>query len=243
MSKILKFIVLPFLILIAFYFSLYFVYPQIPTAITFKILASNRLNDSVNISPRKHQVGNVASKQGKRYEFDGISIVTDWKEKDILDGKYSKLIKFSNDEVLVLNGREMGINLYSNLKQEMLKKSSVKNVETYFSNSNIRNDKDIYEKMLSITNDDISVTKSMDELTLNMILLMLKKSVLLDADEILKYNIGNNTFYQYSPLNNNTVYEIVFFDSLNKQRSINIHKKNITQQEIESIVKTIEYTY
>lgn len=238
----LKFIVLPIVILIASYFFLYIVYPQIPTAITFNLLFSNKLNDSVNITPRNHQVSNIPTKKGKRYEYKGISVVTDWEEKNILDGEYSKLIQFSNDEVLILNGKEMSINLYSNLKQEMQNKSNVTNIETYFSNSGIRNNKDIYEKMLSITKDDISIKKSMDELTLNMILLTLKGGILLDTDEVLKYNFDNNTFYQFSPLGNNTVHEIVFFDDLGNQHSITIRKENISQQEIESIVKTIEYT-
>jgi hypothetical protein len=200
------------------------------------------LNDSVNVTPKNHQVSNIATKQGKRYEYKGISVITDWEEKNILDGEYSKLIQFSNDEVLILNGKEMNINLYSNLKQEMQNKSNVADIETYFSNSGIRNNKDIYEKMLSITRDDISIKKSMDELTLNMMLLTLKGGILLDTDEVLKYNFDNNTFYQFSPLGNNTVHEIVFFDDLGNQHSITIRKENISQQEIESIVKTIEYT-
>lgn len=229
-----------FFILVILFISTIYIYPQVPKVIIYKLQFLNKLGETVNVTPTSHVVSSVPKKQGKTYEYDGISITTDWPVKEVRDEKYSKFIIFNNGGLIVMNSSDWNVNLYDNIKQVLLEKYKLVDVNTYLSNSDVRSNHDVYKKMLNVTKKDINIKKTMEKLSLNIALVALKRVTLLDTKEILMYDINDTTFYQYSPLGNESTYVIDFFDSFDNQRSISIKKDNITQQEIESIVKTIE---
>lgn len=237
MKKILKIIGIILILLFISSFVMFKYFPQVTTYVFYHTFLKKSINKSADLTPVQVVIPySVSPKTGSTYSNDRLSLVTDWEEKKNLDGN---TIIFNDDKIIILNSSVSQIQMYDELIKSAKEKNKSENMELALHKMDLNSDRDIYEYMLNLTSDDINLSNSADKSVINLILLPLKGVMLLDSTKILSYSYNNLDFYQYNPNPERVAYEIIIFDQKNNKYGFTIAGTNLTQEEIYSIVKTV----
>jgi len=222
-------------------FVLVTVFPQLTIVVPYKLLMGSLIHSSSNITSTKYVVDDAVKPQnGKTYTFQDISLTTDWKETKQLNGTTSLIVQFEDKKFIIINGKEMTVDLYTSLLEKAGEQGKSNDIEQAYKELNIKNNKGMYDLMMNITNNDLSIKTSIESARVYFLLLSMKNIMLRDADKILTYNLNDYTFYQYKPFNDKDAVEIIFFDHNNTQHWVTVGGPDLTQTTIDSLVKTFK---
>src|SRR3989344_8750836 len=224
MRKILKLLaVLALALIIVFLLigTVFTLIPQTKIVTTYKLFKLKFPQNGSNIIATPHILAKAnVEAAGKTYTSNGISLITNWKEKQFPDDKneqFNKYLIFEGDKYIIINEKEITLNLYSLLLQEAEGSGNLENLQSAFRDLNINNDHDLFELMTRITDKDLTISTPLKKAQLYFLLLVMKNTIMGNTDKILTFKTNGYTFYQYKPLKDKNTVDIIFFDEKNNQ--------------------------
>ncbi|MBW6441890.1 hypothetical protein K0B04_03225 [Patescibacteria group bacterium] len=240
MKKILKVFIILLVVVVIIIFGI---------SLFSKILLINRSKsimssseNNVHKAPITNHNVNVSynSDYLKTYNHKKISVSTDWVDTYVSETNETLSITFEDDKFIIINGNPSNINYYDAVITESVKSGKQEIITSALEKRGIRSNKDIYDYMVKLSAEDFSLSKSIDELALNYILLVTKVASLPDCSKILIYSNKNLSFYQYNTLSTKSTISVIdFFDDSGNLYSITIGSPTLTQSEIDKLVSTI----